>query len=320
MSDNDSNEVIFGDAKAFATDVLLQEQIFGHKYKPSSKLANNSICIKVSSKWIKKHILNTTIKNNRVINASWTTDTRSILHDITESIINNYSPPLPKQFRPISIKGTTRVIKLEKNVAIIKCRCKYWEVGCSTECDITVPITELGYLRKIKILFQFNFFTCDVKHAVGTVIGNATIKTPVITMQTTVAPRINQTMLYSNIDYNPFTSVRIVPTHSAMRNISSKYNKKVHTLHDDWFTAINLMQQMESRNKYFTNLDEPWRGNIHCLQNIPQPKVVVYNEPCLVFFKLVRVVMLLFCFCVFVSGKVGNKSGKMPELMYSFRC
>ncbi len=97
-----------------------------------------------------------------------------------------------------------------------------------------------------------------------------------------MTPRLDQVIQYSQHGYNPFDSYRLVATSEAMRNRHSAYNKKRHTLCDDRYNAINIMQILDMKNKYFGHLPPSFRGNFHMLQNSPKPQVSVWNEACLV--------------------------------------
>eukprot|EP01084_Bolivina_argentea_P099643 179095_1 len=266
------SDTIQGNAADFATDVLLQEQLTGQKYKAPAEPLDFTFTIDVESAWLNSNIIKVTADDNRISDAKWVPGKAENIAKLFKQ-----APCIPNDFHVLGISGYQPISKRD-NRAILKLKCQDWESGCSSQCSVTMPIRGIGYLYRVQVHIEFRFYTCHDPSLFGTVNGNALSDIQVPDRNIPFEPRISQSIAYTQDIYDVFSTKRTIPTTAAMTKRQNKKTQKKQTLHKDYFVSVQMILKADCQSKHYKHLPPPYQGSFHGVQKWPTYKTTMWNE------------------------------------------
>ena len=261
-------------SQSLVTDPLFLEQITGVRRKKQEALKETDFVVKIPRDAILEKIIKIDMDpdTKRINTVQW----------VKKDKMNNLrrlftdADDLPSVFVPVA---NTLKDKLSgtRGEALLNARCTNWLSGCSTTVVITFGLLEVMAKKRVRVRFNFSHYNCH-NHPVGIINGQVRDKA-IRAKFHGKEPRVATIECYTEMKYDPFNSVRRVPTHDAARRIRSDA-LKAGCLDDDLIESLRLKQEKEQNESQFLHLPAHLRGHLHLLTPNPKPGVAFYCEKC----------------------------------------
>lgn len=260
-------------SQSIATDPIFLEQLTGVSRQEHAALDSNEFVVMIHRDKIIGKLVDIDLNpdTNQIDDVQWIKKTKlQHLRDLFST-----TAELPAVFVPV---GSTAKDKLsgKRKEALLNARCTNWRSGCTTTVIITFGLGEVMAKKRVRVRFAFQHYQCH-NHPFGVINGRVTDKR-IRRKFHDKEPRVATIETYTGMDnYDPFNSVRRVPTHDAARKIRSKA-LRAGCLSEDLHESLRLKQLEEHDEKQFAHLPAQHRGHIHLLTAIPKFGVAMYCE------------------------------------------